>query len=150
MLKPSISLLLLSTLGGLLMSSSTNAVSTSSLAVAVNGLRNQKGSICFALFAGEQGFPNRSDQAIAARCVPAQTTVTTTFNQLAPGRYAVAIFHDANGDGKLNTGFLGIPKEGFGFSRNPKIGTSAPSFQDTAVAVAGVNTQIQINLKYLL
>lgn len=66
------------------------------------------------------------------------------------GRYAVAVIHDANEDGKLNSGFLGIPKEGFGFSRNPKIRTSAPDFEDTAILLADQSTSIQILLKYLL
>jgi uncharacterized protein (DUF2141 family) len=145
-----LSTLLLCMLGELLMSTMTIAASNSRLVVAVNGLKNQKGVVCFSLFASEQGFPNRSDQAIASSCIPAQeASISTTFDQLAPGRYAVAVIHDANADGKLNTGFLGIPKEGFGFSRNPRIGTGAPSFNSSAVLVSGQNTQIQIDLKYL-
>jgi uncharacterized protein (DUF2141 family) len=129
---------------------SANAASDGRLTIEVDGLRNQKGSICFSLFSNEQGFPKRSDRAIATRCVKATASVSTTFDQLAPGTYAVAMIHDANDDGKLNTGFLGIPKEGFGFSRNPRIGTSAPSFQDAAILIGRGSTKIQINLKYLL
>ncbi|BAZ48684.1 hypothetical protein NIES4103_12930 [Nostoc sp. NIES-4103] len=133
-----------------MMSSSANAAFNSRLTVEIKGLRNQKGTLCFSLFSNEQGFPNRSDRAIASRCVAAkEASISATFDQLAPGNYAVAVIHDANDDGKLNTGFLGIPKEGFGFSRNPKIGIGAPSFQDTAIFVAKEST-IQIDLNYLL
>jgi uncharacterized protein (DUF2141 family) len=62
----------------------------------------------------------------------------------------IAVIHDSNNDGKLNTGFLGIPKEGFGFSQNPRIGTRAPRFRDTAFLISGESTKIQIALKYLL
>ncbi|MBD2678168.1 MULTISPECIES: DUF2141 domain-containing protein [Nostoc] len=150
MRKQSIGLLLISMLGGWMMSSSANANLNSRLTVEINGLRNQKGTLCFSLFSNEQGFPNRSDRAVASRCVAAkEASVSVIFDRLVPGNYAVAVIHDANDDGKLNIGFLGIPKEGFGFSRNPKIGIGAPSFQDTAILVAG-ESSIQIELNYLL
>lgn len=147
----SIYLLVMLVLGGWVLSSPANAASTSRLTVEVDGLRDQSGTVCFSLFSNEQGFPNGSDRAVASRCVQAgQSSVAATFDQLAPGRYAVAVIHDANEDGRLNAGFLGIPQEGFGFSRNPRIGVGAPSFRDTAFSVAGENIQIQIDLKYLL
>lgn len=133
-----------------MMSSSVNVALTSRLTVEIKGLRNQKGSLRLSLFSSEQGFPNGSDRAVAFHCVePKETAVSVTFDQLAPGRYAVAVIHDVNNDGKLNTGILGIPKEGFGFSRNPRIGIGAPSFQDTAFLVAGEST-IEIKMNYLL
>jgi uncharacterized protein (DUF2141 family) len=134
-------LLLILVLGAWMMSSTVNAVSNSRLTVQVNGLKNQKGKVCFSLFSNEQGFPTQSDRAIASRCVETgQASVSATFEQLAPGRYAVAVLHDANNDGNFNTGFL----------RNPRIGTGAPKFRDTAILVTGENTMIQIDLKYLL
>lgn len=133
-----------------MMSSSANAALNSRLTVEINGLKNQKGTLCFSLFSNGQGFPSQSERAFASRCVAAkEASISATFEQLAPGNYAVAVIHDANDDGKLNTGFFGIPTEGFGFSRNPKIGMGAPSFQDTAILVAGEST-IQIDLNYLL
>lgn len=133
------------------MSSSTNTIANGCLTVEINGLRNQKGMVCLSLFSGGQGFPNESDRAIASRFVEAkEASVSAIFDQLSPGEYAVAVIHDDNGDGKMNTGIFGIPKEGFGFSRNPKIGMSAPKFEETAVQVSGDDTKIQIDMKYLM
>ncbi|MEP0917502.1 DUF2141 domain-containing protein [Leptolyngbya sp. DQ-M1] len=133
------------------MSPSTNTIANGCLTVEINGLRNQKGIVCFSLFSGEQGFPNESDRAIASRSVEAkEASVSVIFDQLSPGKYAVAVIHDDNGDGKLNTGIFGIPKEGFGFSRNPKIGMSAPKFEETAVQVSGDGMKIQIDMNYLM
>lgn len=133
------------------MSSSTNTIANGCLTVEINGLRNQKGMVCLSLFSGEQGFPNESDRAIASRFVEAkEDSVLAIFDQLSPGEYAVAVIHDDNEDGKLNTGIFGIPKEGFGFSRNPKIGMRAPKFEETAVQVSGDDTKIQIDMKYLM
>ncbi|NJN30861.1 MAG: DUF2141 domain-containing protein [Synechococcales cyanobacterium RM1_1_8] len=70
------------------------------------------------------------------------------FDNLEPGTYAVAAFHDANGDGLLNRGLMGIPREGFGFSNNPKILVGAPSFKKAAIALTQTQLAIQIQLKY--
>jgi uncharacterized protein (DUF2141 family) len=124
---------------------------TSNLTVVVDGLQNQQGQVCVSLFANSQGFPDRGDRAIRAQCVPvAKGQTAVTFRSLALGNYGVAVFHDLNGNGVLDRNFLGIPKEGFGFSRNPTIRTGAPKFSDVAVFVAGTNNTAQVQLQYLL
>ena len=45
------------------------------------------------------------------------------------GKYAITIFHDVNNDAKLNTNFLGIPKEPYGFSNNPESHFGPPGFK---------------------
>ncbi len=123
--------------------------STSKIAIEIKGLRNQKGQICLSLFSQPEGFPGNGDRAVATQCIQASDIARAiTFENLAPGSYAVSLFHDANSDGKLNTGFLGIPKEGFGFSQNPRIGTSAPRFRDAAFLLTNQGTKIQIQMKY--
>lgn len=123
--------------------------SESQITATIAGLKNQDGRLCLTLFAQESGFPSSAEAAIAAQCVQAnQADVGITFANLRPGNYAIAVFHDANDDGKLNTGFLGIPKEGFGFSRNPRIATRAPRFQEAAFSLTRVKQQVQIQMKY--
>lgn len=143
--------LVLSVVGNLVIASHTNATSNQSLTVTVGKLRNQRGQVCLSLFSDGQGFPSSSDRAIEVRCVSAgDAPVAVTFNNLSAGSYAVAVIHDANKDGTLNSGFLGIPKEGIGFSRNPRIRTGPPKFRDAAILVVGQSTNIQIQLKYFL
>lgn len=141
--------LTLAVVGNLVLSSQAKAISNSSLTVAVSGMRNQKGQVCLSLFSEDQGFPSSNERALDYRCVKAEKTpLAVKFSNLSPGSYAVAVFHDENEDGILNRGFLGIPKEGFGFSRNPKILTGPPSFKDAAILVTEPNTEIQIQLEY--
>jgi uncharacterized protein (DUF2141 family) len=124
---------------------------TSNFTVVVGGVQNQQGRVCVSLFANSQGFPDRGDRAVRAQCVgvgKGQTAVT--FQNLPLGNYGVAVFHDRNSNGKLDRNFLGIPKEGFGFSRNPTIRTGAPKFSEVAVFVAGTNNTAQVQLQYLL
>ena len=67
------------------------------------------------------------------------------FCDLTDGFYAVSIFHDQNSNGELDTGFLGFPKEPFGFSKNlPKL--RPPSFK-AAVFEHNGRSSLKIELK---
>ena len=70
------------------------------------------------------------------------------FENLPAGQYALAIVHDENGNNKLDT-FAGIPKEGYGFSRNPGFKPRAPKFAEAEVQVQGASTAA-IKLRYIL
>jgi uncharacterized protein (DUF2141 family) len=79
---------------------------------------------------------------------PVANRQATEIFQVAPGRYGVVVIHDENSNMKLDRNFFGIPKEGFGFSHNPGVFWSAPSFQSAVVPVACPATQIEIRLIY--
>jgi len=66
----------------------------------------------------------------------------------APGRYAVVMFHDANGNGVLDQGPLGIPTEGFGFSNNVIPLLMAPSLSSALFTAGPGDTRISIRLHY--
>ena len=141
----------LAVFASLLTPSIAHANPNGNLTIKVEGLQSRQGQVCVSLFAGSQGFPDRSDRAVRAQCVPVEQVQTVvTFQDLPLGNYAIAVFHDRNGNGKLDRNFLGIPTEGFGFSRNPTIRTGAPRFSEAAVFVAGTETISQIQLQYLL
>ena len=138
-------------LGSLTLTSTMSAASASTLTAEISGLRNRNGQLCFSVFSNSQGFPTSGDNAVQNKCVKiTNAPMRVTFKSLSPGNYAIAVLHDENNDRQANRNFLGLPTEGFGFSRNPAIGVSAPKFSDTAVSVAGENTTTQIQLRYLL
>jgi len=70
------------------------------------------------------------------------------FTDLAPGAYAVAAYHDENGNGEFDQGFLGLPLEGYGFSRDASGFLSAPSFSSAAVLLEEGGKTIRIRLSY--
>jgi uncharacterized protein (DUF2141 family) len=74
-------------------------------------------------------------------------TVTVHFDSLTPGTVAVRLFHDENSDGKLNTNFLGIPREGYGFSNNPGSRFGEPPLEDRLFALRA-DTTIRVELIY--
>ena len=66
---------------------------------------------------------------------------------LEENNYAIAIYHDENGNNKFDT-FFGIPKEKYGFSMNAKVFLSAPSFEDSSFSIKNSEKKdIEIELK---
>lgn len=70
------------------------------------------------------------------------------FSDIKPGKYAIAVIHDENYDGELETNWLGIPKEGYGFSSGAEASLSAPSFSDAEFTYDGGDLQMSIDLNY--
>ncbi|MDJ0734313.1 MAG: DUF2141 domain-containing protein [Nostocaceae cyanobacterium] len=122
------------------------------LTVIVDGIRHQKGEICLRVYDSEVGFPLNNTSEVKSACTQITgTSIKKQFSGLKPGTYAVAVVDDQNGDRKLNRDFFGIPKEGFGLSRNPKVSitTGTPKFRDTSFAL-NKNKTIKIMMKYQL
>jgi uncharacterized protein (DUF2141 family) len=125
---------------------------TSRLTVEVEGLNSTAGNLCYKIFNGSQGFPSGDDNAIVRRCTPIgdidlADPISETFEDLPAGTYAVAIYHDANGDEVLNRGLFGMPSEGYGFSNNA-VARTGPVSYDAAMFLLGGHTTIQIRLQY--
>lgn len=140
---------LLIIIGSLELSTIARAEFKGNLTVEIDGLKNQKGQICFSLFASSKGFPDRSQGAVEAKCVKiTDAKPKLNFGNLKAGTYAVAVFHDVQGKGVLQRNSLGIPTDGFGFSNNPAIIKGVPKFGDAAIFVAG-QTNINIDLVYI-
>lgn len=125
------------------------ASSPATLEVTVTGIKSAKGVIRLALCPPEAGFPDCKAKAVRTAALPiADGTARTVLSGLAPGRYAVSVFHDANANSRLDT-FAGIPKEGYGFSRNPGFKPRAPKFAEAELVVTGAATTT-IRLRYIL
>ncbi|MES2754408.1 MAG: DUF2141 domain-containing protein [Pseudomonadota bacterium] len=117
--------------------------------VEVSGLRSARGELQLCLTANPRRFPSCVGDARAiARTVPAGQH-SVRFDALPRGDWAVAVIHDANGNSRLDT-FVGIPREGFGFSNNPPIGFGAPRFAAARFRLDGDAAVQQVKLRYLL
>ena len=55
---------------------------------------------------------------------------------LPTGTYAIGVFHDVNGNNSLDTNFLGIPKEQYGFGNDATGSFGPPSFDEAAIKVS--------------
>jgi uncharacterized protein (DUF2141 family) len=118
------------------------------LVVHIDGFRNQKGNAGITVFTSPDGWPENNDKSFMHSGHPFTGNKTVTELELPPGRYAIAVLHDENSNHKLDRSLLGIPKEGFGFSNNPKVNLSAPSFDAAAMQVTCPVTETTIHLVY--
>jgi uncharacterized protein (DUF2141 family) len=124
---------------------------TTTLTVHVTGARNVKGKIRAALFQGAEGFPNDASHALHTQTadIDAQTfKAQIVFTDLPVGVYAVSVFHDENMNQKLDKNFMGVPKEGYGASNNPKKKMGPPSFEETKFQLRGTEQSLEIELRY--
>lgn len=119
------------------------------LTMTLNGLRSTKGNILVCLTRSADHFPDCSGDAASRHFTMPATAASLLLGPVAPGDYAIAIIHDENGNGKLDT-FAGIPREGVGFSRNPVIRFGAPSFHSSRFSVTDSPVRQDITLKYFL
>ncbi|MFN5422958.1 MAG: DUF2141 domain-containing protein [bacterium] len=123
-------------------------LSAQELKMRITGIQQGKGDILIAVFSGEDGFPSDTKKAVELlRATPVDGKAELTVKTLPPGRYAVSLFQDTNGDGKLNTNFLGIPKEGYGVSNNAFNTFSAPAYKDASFQYPKINL-LNMVLKY--
>src|SRR5580704_15415446 len=141
----SLALLTCMSTGALSRSPSTE---TCKLIVHIDGFRNEKGNAGITVFTSSDGWPENNDKAFMHSGHPFTGDKVTTELPLPPGRYAIAALHDENSNHKLDKNMMGWPKEGFGFSNNPKVNLSAPSFDKAAMQVTCPITEITIHLIY--
>lgn len=124
---------------------------TANLTVRVTGARNTKGKIRVALFRASKGFPNDASQAVrtqAAEIDPQTLSGQVVFTDLPAGLYAVSVFHDENMNEKLDKNFVGVPKEGYGASNNPKKKMGPPNFDEARFQLGVVDESVKIKLMY--
>ena len=118
------------------------------LEVSISGIDSDKAKIFIALFSEAEGFPEDSRKAFrTAKTQALKGKTKVIFNDLPSGNYAIAVFHDENGDGKMNKNILGVPKEAYGFSNNVKNLLRAPYFKECAFAVPNAQ-KIEITIKH--
>jgi uncharacterized protein (DUF2141 family) len=118
--------------------------------VKVLNIRNSVGTVACALFESPVGFPfeflRYATNIMVIKIRDAQARCD--FLSIPPGTYALAVTHDENMNGKLDTNWLGIPTEGYGFSNGAKALFSAPSFSAASFHYDGGTLDLTISLHY--
>lgn len=124
--------------------------SPAALEVSISGLRNMKGNVLVCVTANPRFFPDCSKDPKSFRAtVPARDSAQVSFRGIAQGTYAIALVHDENSNSKMDMAIF-LPKEGFGFSRNPAIVTGPPKFKAAAFAIDAAEVSQQVKMKYML
>ena len=120
-----------------------NAQDSNSLTVSFEGLKNDQGKVYVALYNTEASFMKK--ELIGTSVVINDAKASIVFEDLKPGNYAISSFHDENDNGKLDTNFIGIPKESFAFSNNVKGSFGPPKFKAAKFTISSENESIKIN-----
>jgi uncharacterized protein (DUF2141 family) len=113
-------------------------------------MRNSNGQVMCALYSSPDGFPKKSEKAFAhVNSAIADKQALCEFSGIAPGTYAVSVFHDENSNGKLDTNFMGIPREGVGASNDARGHLGPPKFDAAAFHFSGGRINLTIKINYL-
>lgn len=103
------------------------------LHVDIQNIQTHEGSLRVALYTPKNDFGSQNGYFQAKRItLQYSTSISTQFDDLPAGRYALAIFQDLNENGTLDDNFLGIPTEPYGFSNNVQPQWGQPDFEPCA------------------
>lgn len=119
------------------------------LTVVVTGLQSDAGSVRVALLDSESAFADDAPPHRSASVKPSTGSATVVFEGLEHGTYAVKLFHDLNENEKLDTNFIGLPKEPFGFSNNAMGRFGPPSYDDVKFTFDAPAATIEVESREL-
>jgi len=118
------------------------------IGVTVNNIAKSKGTIVADLHDDKkENFLVWDKVVLRVRSLATKGTVSFCMPLTQPGEYAVAVYHDKNGNKEFDSNFLGIPKEHFGMSNNPKFGLKSPKYEQAVFTVPAEGTNIIIQLR---
>lgn len=114
----------------------------------VTGLRPPNGAVHYALYNRADAFPDAGGVLKGGSVPVVGSTVEVVLEDLKPGTYALAVFHDQNENGDFDQGLFGWPLEGFGFSSGAAVWFGPPSFAEAAFEVGGAETTAAVSMTY--
>ena len=115
------------------------------LQLEITNITEPGGTINWSLFDSPGHFQQNQNPVMTARNRVDGESLQLTLHDLPPGTYAIKLFHDANGNGELDTNLVGMPVEGYGFSNDAgRFGPAA--FEEAAVTLEG-DTRITVRVR---
>ncbi|WP_170294691.1 DUF2141 domain-containing protein [Roseospira navarrensis] len=118
------------------------------LALTITNVSSAEGTVYVAVYDTPDAFLDADRKRLGAKAPAEAGTVRLLVEGLPPGRYAIAVFHDENGNGEFDTGLFGVPLEGFGFTRDPSVVPSLPDFEDAAISLEPPEAQATLRMRY--
>lgn len=116
---------------------------TVNVTVNILNLNSNNGKVFVGLYKTKESFLNKGYKYLSTEIK--NNTSTVTFKDVPNGVYAISMYHDENDNDKMDSNFLGIPKEDYGCSNNAKGFMGPPKWEDAKFVVA--NKSITQNIK---
>jgi uncharacterized protein (DUF2141 family) len=126
----------------------TRPAAQSVLTVDVADLRNARGVLRVGVFTKAEGFPSDPRGAILWSSIPAGAEARSVAIELPAGEYAVLVLHDENSNRRLDTNFLGVPREGYGVTNNPKPRMRSATFKEARFTLPADGARMTVSLQY--
>jgi len=118
--------------------------------ITIEKVRSSNGTIKVELYGGGVQNKSKKGKKVAKTRVKAQQGETKLcLNAPSEGTYSIALYHDENDNKKFDRNFIGIPREGFGFSNNPPIRLGMPEQKEIGFKVEHIATNLRISIVYL-
>lgn len=116
---------------------------TANLTIRVENVLPAGGILRLGLY-DQASYPNDASKPTASADIPAIAGETIVrLHDIPPGVYAIQAYQDVNANDRMDTSWIGLPLEPFGFSRDAPPFLSKPSFDQVKITlVAGENSQI--------
>ena len=116
------------------------------LTIHVIGIDPGKGFLRLALYDRPDQFLGSGALIVKSVPVSAATEIEILIPDLPKGQYALSVFQDDNSNGRLDTNWLSIPKERYGFSNNPRSKFGPPDFNEARFEMTngGINLKVQL------
>lgn len=116
----------------------------------IGELRNNQGQVVRDLYSSADGFPKNGDKALVhAKSPISNGHAVCRLPDVNAGAHAVSVFHDENSNGKLDTNFMDVPREGVDASNNAKGHFGPPKFDAAAFRFSGGRLELKITITYL-
>lgn len=121
------------------------------ISITITNIRSSKGTIYVAIFYNDEHFQKSDNfERIPYRKKDLVDGTLKVSMYVKPGIVGLSLLDDEDNDGEMNKNFLGIPREGFGFSNYYHTGFNHPVFDDFKFEVRkGEHTSIAMKIRYL-
>jgi uncharacterized protein (DUF2141 family) len=110
------------------------------------GLKSDKGMLKIALDNSKEGYEKEKSLKYDHVSIK-NKKASFTFEDLPFGDYVVKVYHDANNNNKMDTNFLGAPKEAYGFSNNVRGIFGPPDYEDVKFSLDKKMLSLEIEVK---
>lgn len=114
------------------------------LTVDVGNVTSKNGSVVVTIYGSEKDF--LGDGMVTLKRTASPGRMAFVFAGLKPGDYTASAYHDENGDDEMNTGFLGVPLEPYGFSNDARPNLAPPLYKDAVFSLGENDVRIAANL----
>lgn len=108
---------------------------TANMTLRIEGVKESKGHMHIAIYNNAEDYSNSENYFLYESLAVTTQNFNHVFKNLPYGTYVVSLFHDLDTNDKLNTNWIGMPKEPFGFSNDARGRMGPPKFEDASFTV---------------